>query len=104
MRGDNMIIARIAISLLIMASVLGLEYGSSSSARKTYHAAVGPIELSLKHLEKVNVLAWAGFGAIVIGGSFVFFGKRRVEVTPSISSKARKSSLRGRRETNLSKR
>jgi hypothetical protein len=55
-----------------------LAYGSFSYTKETHDAKVGPIELSVKDKETVNVPAWAGLGAIVIGGVILLLpGKTR---------------------------
>ncbi len=58
---------RIAGLILIIAGALGLAYGSFSYTKETHEAKLGPIELSIKDKETVNVPVWAGAGAIVIG-------------------------------------
>lgn len=64
--------------VLIVAGVLGLVYGSFSYTKETHQAKLGPIELSVKQKETVNVPMWAGVGAIVIvGGVLVFFGGKK---------------------------
>lgn len=69
---------RLVALVLIVAGVLGLAYGSFSYTRDTTALKVGPIELTVKQKETVNVPVWAGIGAIVVGGVlFVFGGKRR---------------------------
>jgi hypothetical protein len=62
--------------VLIVAGGLGLAYGSFSYTKETHKATLGPIELSVKDKETVNVPAWAGVGAIVIGGLVLFFAKK----------------------------
>ena len=65
-----------AIALIVVGG-LGLAYGSFSYTKETHKATLGGIELSVKDKETVNVPAWAGVGAIVIGGLlFVFAGKK----------------------------
>lgn len=59
--------ARIAGIILIIAGALGLAYGSFSYTRDTHEAKLGPIELSIKDKETVNVPVWAGAGAIILG-------------------------------------
>ena len=54
--------------MLIAAGVLGLAYGKFSYTKETHEAKIGPLELSVKDKETVNVPVWAGVGAIVIGG------------------------------------
>jgi hypothetical protein len=53
---------------LIVAGVLGLVYGGFSFTKETHQATIGPIELSVKDKETVNVPVGAGIAAIVIGG------------------------------------
>ena len=53
---------------LIVAGMLGLAYGSFSYTKDTHETKIGPIDISVKDKETVNVPAWAGVGAIVIGG------------------------------------
>lgn len=54
--------------LLIVAGALGLAYGGFSYTKETHQTKLGPIELSVKDKETVNIPMWAGIGAIVIGG------------------------------------
>jgi multidrug transporter EmrE-like cation transporter len=58
---------RILAIILIVAGVLGLAYGSFSYTKETHEAKIGPLELSVKEKETVNVPQWAGVGAIIIG-------------------------------------
>ena len=62
---------------LIVAGVLGLAYGSFSWTKETHQAKLGPIELSVKERETVNVPIWAGVGAIVIGGVLLLLGNKK---------------------------
>ncbi len=59
---------RIAAIVLIVAGILGLAYGQFSYTKETHQATIGPLELSVKDKETVNVPVWAGVGAIVVGG------------------------------------
>ena len=70
-------IARLLGVLLIVAGVLALVYGSFSYTKDTHSAKLGPIELSMKEKETVNIPVWAGVGAIVAGGLLLLFGGRR---------------------------
>jgi hypothetical protein len=54
--------------VLIAAGTLGLVYGGFSYTKETHEAKIGPLELSVKDKETVNVPVWAGVGAIVVGG------------------------------------
>ena len=68
---------RIVGIVLIVAGALGLAYGSFSYTKETHQAKVGPIELSIKDRETVNVPVWAGVGAIVIGGLLLLVGGKK---------------------------
>jgi len=66
--------SKIAAVVLIVAGVLGLAYGSFSYTKETHHATLGPIDLSVKDRETINVPVWAGVGAIVVGGVLLLLG------------------------------
>jgi uncharacterized membrane protein YidH (DUF202 family) len=66
---------RILAIVLIVAGGLGLVYGSFSYTRDTHEAKLGPIELSIKDTQTVNVPVWAGVGAIVAGVILLFVRK-----------------------------
>lgn len=68
---------KVAAIVLIAAGVLGLAYGSFSFTKETHEAKIGPLELSVKDKQTVNVPVWAGVGAIVIGGALLVFGDRK---------------------------
>lgn len=61
------------------SGILGLVYGSFSYTKETHGAKIGPIELSVKDKQTVNVPVWVGVGAIVIGGVLRVFGGRGAE-------------------------
>jgi hypothetical protein len=77
MGGDEMNAVKIAAIVLILGGVLGLVYGSFSYTKGTHEAKIGPIELSVKDKQTVNVPVWAGVGAIVIGGVLLVFGSKK---------------------------
>ena len=63
---------------LIAAGVLGLVYGSFTYTKETHEAKLGPIELSVKDKETVNIPVWAGVVAILAGGGLLFVGGRKL--------------------------
>ena len=69
--------SKIAGLVLLVAGVLGLAYGSFSYTKETHQAKIGPLELSVKEQQTVNVPAWAGAGAIVVGLGLLLFGGRK---------------------------
>ena len=62
--------------LLVVAGVLGLLYGGFSYTKNTHDVKLGPIELSVKEKESVNVPVWAGVGAIVVGVVLLVVGRK----------------------------
>jgi TRAP-type C4-dicarboxylate transport system permease small subunit len=68
---------KIAAIVLIVAGILGLVYGSFSYTKETHEAKLGPVELSVKDKETVNVPVWAGVGAIVVGGVLLLFAGKK---------------------------
>lgn len=62
---------------LLVAGALALAYGSFSYTKETTAVKVGPLELSVKEKETVNIPLWAGVGAIVVGGLLLAFGGKR---------------------------
>ena len=63
--------------VLVIAGVLGLAYGGFSYTKDTTVVKIGPLEVSAKEKQTVNVPMWTGVGAIVIGGLLLVFGGKR---------------------------
>ena len=68
---------KIVAIVLIIAGVLGLAYGKFSYTKESHDAKIGPLELSVKDKETVNVPVWAGIGCIVVGAGLLLAGGRR---------------------------
>ena len=68
---------KIVGAVLIAAGALGLIYGGFSFTKATHDIKLGPIELSVKEKESVNVPVWAGVGAIVAGAALLLFGGKK---------------------------
>ncbi len=63
---------KIVALLLIVAGIIGLVYGGITYTKSTHNAKIGPLELSIKDKETVNIPVWAGISAIVVGGVLLF--------------------------------
>jgi hypothetical protein len=63
--------------VLLVGGILGLVYGGFTYTKETHEAKIGPITLSVKDKETVNVPIWAGIGAIAIGGLLLVSGSKR---------------------------
>ena len=63
--------------LLIGGGILSLVYGGFSYTKDSQEVKLGPVELSVKNKETVNIPVWAGIGAIVLGGVMLLAGGKR---------------------------
>lgn len=63
--------------VLLVGGILGLVYGGFTYTKETHEAKIGPITLSVKDKETINVPIWAGIGAIAIGGLLLVSGARK---------------------------
>jgi TRAP-type C4-dicarboxylate transport system permease small subunit len=68
---------RLVAVVLIIAGALALAYGGFSYTKDSTAVKLGPLELTVKEKETVNVPLWAGIGAIVIGGVLLVAGGKR---------------------------
>jgi hypothetical protein len=66
---------KILAIVLIVAGSLGLVYGGFTYTKETHEAKLGPIELSIKDTQTVNIPVWAGVGAIAAGVILLFVRK-----------------------------
>jgi hypothetical protein len=68
---------RIIGIILIVAGALALAYGGFSFTKETHKADIGPLSLSVKEKESVNVPQWAGIAAVVAGLAMVVVGGKK---------------------------
>lgn len=66
----------VAVALIVVGA-LGLAYGGFSYTKDTTVVKLGPIELSAKEKQTVNVPMWVGIGAIVVGGLLLVMGGKK---------------------------
>jgi len=64
----------VAIALIVLG-IVALSYGGFTYTKSTHEAKLGPLELSVKDKDTVNIPVWVGVGAIVAGG-FLLFSRR----------------------------
>jgi hypothetical protein len=69
--------ARIVAIVLIVGGALALVYGGFSYTKETTAVKLGPLELSVKEKQDVNVPMWAGVAAIVAGGLMLILGGKK---------------------------
>ena len=63
--------------VLIAAGLAGLLYGGFSYTKETHEIKFGPVELSVKEKQSVNIPVWVGVGAIVIGAGLLLIGGKK---------------------------
>jgi uncharacterized membrane protein len=68
---------KIVAIVLIAGGIAVLAYGSFSYTKETHDVKLGPLELSIKEKETINLPVWLGVGAIVIGGLLLVFGNKK---------------------------
>ncbi len=68
---------RIVAFVLIIAGILALAYGSFSYTKDSTPIKVGPLAVTVKKEETVNIPMWAGIAAVVVGGLLIFAGAKR---------------------------
>jgi hypothetical protein len=68
---------RIIGVVVLVLGLLALAYGGFSYTKDRTAVKVGPVELTVKDRESVNVPVWAGVAAVVVGGLLVAFGGSR---------------------------
>jgi TRAP-type C4-dicarboxylate transport system permease small subunit len=64
-------VLKLVAVLLIVAGVIGLAWGGITYTKTTHDAKIGPLEMSIKEKQTVNVPVWAGVGAIVVGAALL---------------------------------
>jgi uncharacterized membrane protein YidH (DUF202 family) len=72
-KGNKMNIIRILAILLIIAGVMSLIYGGFNYTKETEEVKLGPIEMSVKEKEIVNIPVWAGVSMIAVGAILLLF-------------------------------
>ena len=62
---------------LIVAGALAVMYGGFSYTKDTTAVKLGPLELTVKEKQTVNVPLWLGIVSIGAGGLLLVLGKRK---------------------------
>ena len=70
-------LAKVVGLVLIAAGAIALVMGSFSYTKESEAVKIGPLELSVKQEETVNLPVWAGVGAIAIGAFLLVMGGRK---------------------------
>ena len=65
---------RIVAVVLIVFGVLALVYGSFSYTKETHEAQIGPLQLTIKDRQTINIPVWAGVVAVAGGVGLMLYG------------------------------
>lgn len=68
---------RLVGAVLLVLGLAGLMTGGFSFTKDTTQAKLGPLELTVKEKESVNVPQWLSLGAMLIGGVVLVLGFRK---------------------------
>ena len=68
---------RIVGVLLLVLGLAGFLTGGFSFTKDTTQAKLGPLELTVKDKESVNIPQWMSLGAMVLGGVVLVLGFRK---------------------------
>ena len=68
---------RIVGVLLLVVGLAGFLTGGFSFTKDTTQAKLGPLELTVKEKEFVNIPQWMSLGAMVLGGVVLVLGFRK---------------------------
>ncbi|MES2282146.1 MAG: hypothetical protein V4542_12100 [Pseudomonadota bacterium] len=69
--------AKIAGIVLVVIGLAGFFTGGFSFTKDTTAAKVGPIELTVKERESINIPQWLSLGAIALGAIVLVAGFRK---------------------------
>lgn len=67
---------KILAILLILGGGVGLAYGGFSYTKETHETKIGPLELSVKDNERVNIPQWIAVAALGGGVLLLAFDRR----------------------------
>lgn len=68
---------RITGIVLIVLGLAGFFTGGFSFTKDTTTAKIGPLELTVKDKESINIPQWLSIGAIVLGAVVLVMGSRK---------------------------
>lgn len=63
--------------ILIIAGTAGLAYGGFTYTKERHDVKLGPIQLSVKEKQRINVPVWAGVAGIAAGVVLILLGGKK---------------------------
>jgi TRAP-type C4-dicarboxylate transport system permease small subunit len=67
---------RMIAIVLFVAGLLALVYGGFSYTKETHDAKLGPLEISVREKQRVNVPVWAGVAMLVAGAGIMVVARK----------------------------
>lgn len=68
---------RIIAIILLVGGIAGFFTGGFSFNKETTAAKIGPLQLTVKEKENVNIPQWLSLGAVAIGALLLVTGSRK---------------------------
>lgn len=63
--------------VLIVAGILGAVFGGFSYTKKTQEIKMGPMEMTVKDRQTIDIPMWASISVMVLGGALLFLGSKK---------------------------
>ncbi len=63
--------------ILIIGGILGVVFGGFSYTKKTQEIKMGPMEMTIKDKQTVDIPMWASISVMVLGGALLFLGSKK---------------------------
>ncbi|MBN2767488.1 MAG: hypothetical protein JXQ68_00135 [Campylobacterales bacterium] len=70
-------IVKIAGIVLIVLGIFGATLGSFNYTKQTQEVKMGPIEMTVKDKQTVDIPIWASISVIVLGVALLYFGSKK---------------------------
>ena len=69
--------SKLSAIVLIVAGALALAFGGFTYTKKTEQVKLGPIQLTVKDKETVNIPIWLGAGCLIAGVVLLVVGTKK---------------------------
>ena len=63
--------------VLIVVGILGAVFGGFSYTKKTQEIKMGPMEMTIRDKQAVDIPIWASISVMVLGGALLFLGSKK---------------------------
>ncbi|MGW8169369.1 MAG: hypothetical protein ACWGHH_05140 [Sulfurovaceae bacterium] len=63
--------------VLIVAGILGAVFGGFSYTKQTQEVKMGPIEMTVKDRQTIDIPIWVSMSVMVLGGALLFLGSKK---------------------------